>query len=121
MLHQERTWCVRTVASPEELAALLADKTWSCCTGFEIGGYLFLNDATCADGAQEYAIVKKPVGPGAPYVQIESLTASWMSRERLLEFICATLAGTYDDVEWAMPVSPRLEQTAEHARCCHCA
>ena len=121
MLHKNRVWCITTVDTPEELAQQLADVTWVCCAGFEIGNYLFLNDATSGDGAQEYAVVKKPSIEGEPYIQIESVTASWMTAERLLEFICRTLAGDNDEVEWKMPVTPSIETHVQHGRCHLCA
>ncbi len=121
MMHKSRTWCVAPVATSEELAEKLAEHTWCGCTGFQIGNYLFLNDATSGDGAQEYAILKKPAAPGAPHIQIESITASWMTRERLLEFISRTLQGENDDVEWAIPFAPDLESSEQHGRCHFCA
>ncbi len=52
MLHRRRTWCVSPAESTKELARKLTGTAWCCCTGFELGGYWFLNDSTCPDGAQ---------------------------------------------------------------------
>ena len=79
MMHKSRTWCIFPIATKEDLAHKLAESTWCLCTAFEIGDYLFLNDATSEDGAAEYAVLKKPATAEAPYMQIESITASWMS------------------------------------------
>jgi hypothetical protein len=43
MFHQNRVWCVTPVSSAEELARKLTTVTWTCCTAFELGGYLWLN------------------------------------------------------------------------------
>ena len=59
MMHKSRTWCIFPIATKEDLAHKLAESTWCLCTAFEIGDYLFLNDATSEDGAAEYAVVKK--------------------------------------------------------------
>lgn len=56
MLHKNRRWCVTPVASAEELAEKLTEMTWCGCSGFRLGGYLWLNDATSPDGAQEFAV-----------------------------------------------------------------
>ena len=56
MFHNKRVWCVSPVASAEELARKLTETTWCCCTAFALGDYLWLNDSTSPDGAQEFAI-----------------------------------------------------------------
>ncbi len=122
MMNTLRTWCIFPIATPEDLAIKLASSTWCLCTAFEIGDYLFLNDATSEDGAAEYAVLKRPAMPEAPYIQLESITASWMTEERLLEFICRVLAGEIGlEVEWACEVRPSLESSEQHKRCHHCA
>lgn len=73
MLHSDRVWCVGPVASAEELARKLTTTRWCCCQGLELEGYQFLNYATSADGAQEYAVLKRDGRNGRP-VQIESIT-----------------------------------------------
>lgn len=45
MMHDRRRWCVSAVASAEELAALLTQRTWTLCSAFVVRGhesYLFL-------------------------------------------------------------------------------
>ena len=59
MLHKNRLWSICQVDDPQELARMLTEHAWCLCTGFQIAGYLFLNDATSEDGAQEYAVVKR--------------------------------------------------------------
>ena len=67
-------------------------------------------------------MVKKPATAEAPYIQIESITASWMTEERLLDFISRTLVGDIGlEVEWAREVRPRLESSEQHRRCHLCA
>lgn len=58
MMHCKRRWSVAPVATAEELAHMLTERTWTLCSGFSVvghDGYLFLNDATSEDGAGEYA------------------------------------------------------------------
>jgi hypothetical protein len=119
MLHSDRVWCVMQVAGAEELARNLTDGTWTCCTGFELEGYLWLNDSTCPDGAQEYAILKK-VGPEGRLFQIESITFSWCNFAEALEYVQQALRGVGDRNDLAGEVFPVLQSPAEHGRCCHC-
>ena len=72
MLHSKRTWCIAPVSDAEELARKLTELTWTGCTAFELEGYLFLNDSTSLDGAQEYAVLKRPA-PGEAFFQIVKL------------------------------------------------
>jgi hypothetical protein len=119
MFHDNRVWCVTRVASPEELAQKLTTVTWCCCTGFALDGYLWLNDATSPDGAQEYAVLKMACGNGKA-VQIESITFGWSSEAEALAFIRHTLSGADDQNGFHREVEPRFETPAEH-RCGHCA
>lgn len=119
MLHKNRVWCVSVIGSAEELAEKLSESTWTGCTAFELAGYLFLNDATCADGAQEYAVIKRM--PDGTYLQIESITFSWCDGPKALQYVREILAGQYDAADYARPVSPRLESAAEHGHCHLCA
>ena len=82
MLHPNRNWCVTELSTAEELASKLTAMTWCCCNGFSVRGhseYLWLNDATSADGAQEYAVIKRHGKQGQP-MQIESITFSWSNQ-----------------------------------------
>lgn len=115
MLHTRRIWTVGNIQSEEDLAALLVDHTWCTCNGFRLKGYLFLNDATCADGAQEYAVIQESTG-----AQIESITFSRCSYYRALELICEIVAGRYDDARyWWMPAG-HIDPDPHH-RCSACA
>jgi len=67
MFHQNRVWCVTPVSSAEELARKLTTVTWTCCTAFELGGYVWLNDATSPDRGQEWrAKESRSTRPPAP-------------------------------------------------------
>lgn len=118
MLHRHRIWTIAPTPSTDTLAEQLTQHTWCCCNGFRIGDYVFVNDATCADGAQEYAVLKRC---GERYVQIESLTFSWMSREQALQTIRQVLAGQFDHQRIGAVEPHRLQTPAEHGRCHHCA
>lgn len=121
MFHEERVWCVQKAESAEDLTRWLTEHTMCGCCGFELGGYLFLNDATSANGAQEYAVVKLPVDADVPHIQVESITFGWCSYEKGLLYVRDVLAGRYDRAEYARPVRPRVQTLAEHGRCHFCA
>ena len=120
MFHRNRVWCVTPVGSAEELARKLTTTTWTCCTAFELGGYLWLNDATSPDNGQEFSVVKKAGPNGRPW-QVESITVSWCDYAELLAYIQRTLRGEDDQNDFAREVAPALQTPAEHGRCCHCA
>ena len=119
MTHNDRIWCVDPVASAEDLARKLAETTWCGCTAFTLDGYLWLNDATSPDSAQEYAVLRRV--DGGSYLQIESITFSWCNVRETSQYIQRTLRGEDDRNEWARPVQPTLQTAAEHGRCPHCA
>lgn len=80
MMHRSRTFKVVDV-SAEQLVASLSEPAWTLCTAFRCGAYLWLNDATHEDGAAEYAVVRE-----SDMAQVESITASWCTREQLLKY-----------------------------------
>ena len=87
MLHKNRTFgepCPAT--SAEDLAEKLTEHTWTTCSAWSLGDLLFLNDSTCEDGAQEYAVVRSGK-------QIESITFGWCSYYKALEIICELESG----------------------------
>lgn len=118
MLHRTRIWTIAIETSAEALAERLTQHTWCCCNGFRLEDYLFVNDATCADGAQEYAALKLR---GDRYVQIESLTFSWMTQEQAFDIIRQVLAGRFDHEQYDVVEMRRMQTLAEHGRCHHCA
>lgn len=120
MFHNDRVWCVTPVESAEELARKLTDTTWTCCTAFALGGYLWLNDATSPEVAQEFAIVKI-AGPNGRPLQVESITFSWCDFDTALRYVQQTLRGEDDHSDFVRHVSPALQTPAEHGHCRHCA
>lgn len=144
-MHKNRRWCVANVDSAEALADKLANYSWCCCCGFELDGFLWLNDATGADGAQEYAVCRSPTLEDPYYRQVESVTASWCSERELLAYIRAiqgddsqptlppgpvVVCKTQHDLASALGsekrsegpvVHPTIESPQVHGRCHHCA
>ena len=123
MLHDNRIWCVAEVESAEELASKLTKETWCCCQAFRVAGhpdYVWLNDSTSEDGAQEYAACRQDLATGDLH-QLESITFDWCDHDRALQFILATLNGDDDYNEWARPVTANVQTPKEHHRCQHCA
>ena len=111
MLHHHRRFAVTVVSSMEELTEQLTQHTWTLCTCFEYQGLLLANDSFSGDGAQEYAVYREAR-------QIESLTVSWMTRERLQEVIEALLRGEYT-TEYG-PVAPLHTEPAREHSCSLC-
>ena len=120
MFHHDRTWCVTPVESAEELARKLTTIVWTCCTAFELGGYLWLNDSTSPDGAAEFAILKRQT-PDGQMLQVESITFGWCNQQQSLEYVQQALRGEFDASEFAHEVHARLQTPQEHGRCHHCA
>ena len=120
MMHRRR-WCVSEVKDAEELARLLTERTWTLCSGFELAGYLFLNDSTSEDGAQEYAVVKRPRDAGALFIQVESITFGWCSAEEALGYIRSVLAGEADRASFAKEVQLQHDSPKTHGHCHLCA
>lgn len=119
MMHKNRIWGIGAVASADELAAKLTGSTWTLCTGFYVADhpdYLFLNDATCEDGAGEYGVVKR--FPDGTMKQLESITFSWCDKAKALEFINLALAGGMDNYDFAFPVTLAIEEKHERCRLC---
>ena len=119
MWHSKRKWSIHTATSAEELAKSLTDSTWTCCQAFQLGDYLFANDATCADGAQEYGVLKPQ--SESHWVQIESITFSWCSFESALKLIQQILAGEYDAQNFGLVDRSQFQPEREHGTCGHCA
>lgn len=123
MLHTDRVWCVSEVGSAEELAKNLTETTWCCCQAFQIAGqprYVWLNDSTSPDGAQEFAVCRLGL-PNGEIRQVESITFGWCDYARALQFIRDTLNGSDDDNEWARIVTAIIQTAEAHGRCGHCA
>lgn len=118
MLHKQRKWTVEIVPSVEDLAEKLVDHCWCGCNGFKLGDYLFLNDSTGGDGAQEYGVVKAKDGK---FVQVESITFGWCDRNKAEEYIRQAISGEWDNVDWASEIKPTIETAEQHGRCHLCA
>ena len=97
MLHRKRTHRITVVETAEDLAEKLTEHSYCGCQGFEHAGYLYLNDSTSGDGAQEYAIFRVD-GRGG---QIESITFGWCNRAKGLEYIRRITSGEFDRGELA--------------------
>ena len=150
MYHEDRRWCMQTVSSAEELAEQLLDYSWCGCCGFELEDFLWLNDSTSPDRAQEYAVVRRPTDNSNEFRQVESITVSWCNRQQLLKIITQIHYGektpsaenasanrspvvfTRSVAEFCQAlgvaelpsgsvVHPCLETPDVHGRCCHCA
>lgn len=121
MLHSKRIWTLSTVASAEELAHKLIHYSWTGCQAFQLGGYLFANDSTSADGAQEYAVLRPSAADGNELVQVDSITFSWCTEVNALEIILRIIAGDYDSIVYGSVSRSRFQSASEHGVCWLCA
>ena len=76
MMHTRRKFCVLPVETADELAEKPTAHIWTLCTAFRLTDYLFLNDSTSEDAAQEYAVARATTENG-PALQVESITFGW--------------------------------------------
>ncbi len=122
-MHSNCAWSASEVAMTEELAEMLVENVWFCCSAFRVAGhsdYVWLNDATSEDGAQEYAVGR--IGPEqSQLTQIESITFSWCTAEKAEQYIRSTRDGHDDNNEWARHVTATIQTAEEHGRCPLCA
>lgn len=119
MNHATRRWLVELAPNAEVLAEKLSEHTWPLCQGFELSGYLFLNDADSEEGDQSYAIVKRE---GDRFFALSSVAFDWCAPERALQVIEETLLGEHDQSETRVEVfSLRLDSPSEHRTCKLCA
>ena len=118
VMHTKRSWGV-TRRTREELAELLTSMTWCLCSAFQTeGGSVWANDATSEDGAAEYAVLRFIDGR---WKQVESVTASWCSREKLLSYLEQADRGEFDAVELAFGTIEASRLEFDHKTCRHCA
>lgn len=116
MLHKNRNWTILPVGTAEELAEKLTEHTWCGCNGFEYAGFLFLNDSTSGDGAQEYGIVQNGR-------QVETVTFGWMKQEKALDYIRKIVSGPAGSLcePWGEDLTARIQSPEQHGRCYLCA
>jgi hypothetical protein len=81
MLHKTRVWGEPVAVTLDEFAEKVTGSTWTNCTAWKVGPYVFVNDATGGDGAQEYAVLFRTAE--GEWWQIESWTCSWMTPDEL--------------------------------------
>ena len=123
MMHTKRRWVLSPVATIEELATMLTQRTWTLCSGFYVEGHpdtIFLNDATHEDGAAEFGAVRT-LRP-SDWLQVESITFSWIDEPKAADHIRAALAGEFDANDFARKIdlAGRLDTPEEHReRHCH--
>jgi len=116
LLHKNRRWSV-VDRDHATLANELTSNTWTLCTGFRCNGYLFLNDSTSEDAAQEYAVIRESDGK-----QVESITFTWCTPNEALEYITQAVSGQYDNQAWesGIDMSAQVQSCEHHGRCPLC-
>lgn len=119
MLHKHRMWSVTDINSSDELAIKLTQQTWPGCTAFRQGTYLYANDATSGDGAQEYAVLRMFTREDL-LVQVETITFSWCSIESATELIQQINSNQFDSQLLDRVQAKRFQSPAEHGSCYLC-
>ena len=118
MFHRNRVWCVGPVSDAAELAKKVCQRgpTWTSCTGFKLGKYLFLNDQLSEDGAGEWGVVLAD-----SLRQIESVTFGWCTLEQALKLINDCLAGEWDKQQYSAIQAEQVQSQEVHKGCALCA
>lgn len=124
MFHRKRRWVLSPVASIAELAHMLTQRTWTLCSGFYVEGHpdtILLNDATHEDGAAEFGVCRST--QPSEWIQVESITFSWIDERKAAELIRAAIASEFDSNDFARPINleGRLDDPQSHGRCHLCA
>lgn len=131
MIHKNRTWGEPCTAlelaarrgetfagEAEALAHYLTEWTWTTCTAWRFGKLLLVSDAFGGDGAQEYAVLQPIEFEGRSYFrQIESITFSWCTTEKALEYLTQLADGTLGEA-FGAPLTPRFHPKGETCRGC---
>jgi hypothetical protein len=120
MLHENRIWSVHIATDFGELARILSQYTCPCCRAYQVGVYLFANDALSEDGAQEFAVLRD-VGDPVWFSQIESITFSWCSEEKALELIQRVCLGEFDSERYGRVARKQFQVQDVHRSCFLCA
>jgi hypothetical protein len=112
MMHKTRRWVIAPIASIEELARMLTQRTWTLCSGFYVEAHpetIFLNDATHEDGAAEFGAARRL---GTEWIQVESITFSWIDEHKAAEYVRSAIAGKFDANDFArkLDLEGRLDQ-----------
>ena len=103
MIHHDRVYGVEDVRDVKTLANKLFHYTWTGCTGYQLGEYLFLNDSFDLNGIQEFAVLKIEDGE---LIHIETIAISnWSFKEHHLELVLIAAMeskknrGAYNDLQ----------------------
>lgn len=118
MLHKTRVWDVHELPIDKLVIVLAGDASSFClCTGIRTpAGTVLVNDSLRVDGLQEYAVLRR-LADG--WVQVESLTTTWCTRERLTELLEAADRGEWDNHEpWTVVPDLQLEHGATPCPLC---
>lgn len=118
MVHKTRVWGVAECLSAAELAYKLTAKSWTPCTGFRLGDYLFLSDSFGGDSAEEFGVVHDD--GAAELQQVESITFSWCTLEQARAYIEKALRGEMHE-HCGTVRRGQLQEAASHGTCIHCA
>jgi len=120
MWHEQRSWFQVPASSAEGLAHQLTEMTWTGCQAFTLSRYILANDATSADGAQEYGVFLPDPGSASRLIQIESITFSWFSEECALEYLNRMLRGEFDGGVLDHVERSRIQTPDRHGFCSLC-
>lgn len=112
MVHKDRRWYVTPVDSPEQLAHYLTQRASALGTGFELAGYLFLNDSMSEHVDPAYAVIKGPSGYDAVYREIDNIDFGSRDYETALGCVLMAIRGALDHDGTALALT--VETSARH-------
>lgn len=120
MMHRQRIWSLsREVFSPDDLAEKLSEYSWTTCAGFRsAGGAVWVNDSTCSDALQEYAVLRWLEGA---WRQVESITVSWCDVGKLETYAREADSGAWDSERYGEVSGSQLQDPGMHQTCGACA
>lgn len=121
MMHTKRVWGVVPAEDPQDLATKLTEMSWTLCSAFETAaGTIWVNDSTNPDALQEYGVLRSRPGPDGSQVwqQVESITVTWCSQEKLRSYIEEADTGLYDEEDYGTVTERQLDR--DHRPCPHC-
>jgi len=110
MLHFDRTWCVASVETPQELAEKLMLMRWCCCMAFQIEGHpncFWLNDSESPEATQEYAAIVE-IGPNGKRVEIRYPDAASNPYLAFSAMLMAGLDGIENRIHPGDPIDKNL-------------
>ncbi|NPV62992.1 MAG: hypothetical protein HPY61_10275 [Methanotrichaceae archaeon] len=120
LFHNDRRYCVKHCSAVDELVADIVREKCILCRGWEVDGYLFLNDSFDESGIFDIAVLRIKDRIGNQYVcdQIDSIAIDLYDANQLREYINAAMK---PDVLAHGEQTVTIETPRAHQGCVWCA